>query len=769
MTNYSKTHRLAASVSLILGCAAAQAQTNSGADQSDGVGKIEEITVTANRREESLSDVPLSIVAMDQAMLDAKGVKGIDDISRLTPGITFAPSFQGSTNISIRGVSSRFGAPTTGIYLDDTPIQARPTGSGTSTNFYPSVFDLERVEVLRGPQGTLFGAGSVGGTIRFITPKPGLDKYSGYSRAEVGFTEGGDPSYEIGSAIGGPIVEDRIGFRLSGYHRTDGGWIDQIPGGGAPEPGHKNSNEANEHALRGAMTFRVTDDFQITPSIFYQKREFDDLDMYFRQASDPDSGRFVRRGPLQEPGDDQVQLYSLNMEYDLHGAVLVSSTSYMDRLQTIDSDYTGFYTNVFYGNYDLLLPTNNRLQSKSRNVQRGFTQEIRLQSDSPGAALQWVVGAFYQDGALHSRAKSVASPNGAQVYTAIFGVPPRSPVLPGEVIGAQDNGSEDSQYAAFGQIDYKVLPDVTLTLGARYAVTETTSTDAFDGPATNPAYTEVSQEDEPFTPRFGIKYEPSDSVMLYASAAQGFRLGGGNIPPNGRVISRCTAEVAALSDRTRTYDSDSIWNYEIGAKGRIGRMFSFDASAYQIDWKDIQNLVTLGCGWSFVANLGDARNQGFDATLTVQPLDGLSIEGTVSYNDAKFTRDGVIQGTTFVRKGDSLMVPPISYAAAVDYQFPVGNVEGYIHLDYQHQDGYRVPVALTGFSLDLLNPRREATDFASARVGARFSGLDLSLFVDNLTNSRNILSTMRDATYANFVRDTTYRPRTYGMTASYKF
>src|SRR6185312_9898612 len=194
-------------------------------------GALEEITVTAQRRTERIQDVPISISAFSSEQMDAQGVRDIDAIARLTPGITFQRTDARNTSassISIRGIASAAGAATTGIYIDDTPIQVRYLGAGGAAfNAFPQVFDLDRIEVLRGPQGTLFGAGSEGGTVRFITPQPNLTHTSAYVRSELGYTEGGDPSYEAGAAFGAPIIQDKVGFRVSAWFRRDGGWVDR--------------------------------------------------------------------------------------------------------------------------------------------------------------------------------------------------------------------------------------------------------------------------------------------------------------------------------------------------------------------------------------------------------------------------------------------------------------------------------------------------------------------------------------------------------------
>src|ERR1700736_5121421 len=188
-------------------------------------GGLEEIVVTATRREENISKAPISVTAFSQDMIDQKGIKDFQYVARFTPGVSIDTS--GTNAISIRGISSSGGAGTTGIYIDDTPIQSRALGFNPDDTL-PKTFDLDRVEVLRGPQGTLFGAGSEGGTVRYIMTQPSLTQFTSYARSEVSYTEGGAPSYEAGLAMGGPIINDTVGFRVSAWFRRDGGWIDQV-------------------------------------------------------------------------------------------------------------------------------------------------------------------------------------------------------------------------------------------------------------------------------------------------------------------------------------------------------------------------------------------------------------------------------------------------------------------------------------------------------------------------------------------------------------
>jgi len=238
---------------------------------------LEEIVVTATRREERLQDVPISISAFSQEKLDQQGLKSIDDLTRLSPGVAFSRNGMGSSanyndegsDLNIRGVDSTAGTSTVGIYVDDTPIQGRHIGFG-AVNAFPALFDLDRVEVLRGPQGTLFGAGAEGGALRFITPAPNLVKDSGYLRSEVSTTKNGDPSYEFGAATGGPLIDDVLGFRLSASYRRDGGWVDRVnytrtttdptdPTVNYAGTTEKASNYWETMSLRAALSWKASD------------------------------------------------------------------------------------------------------------------------------------------------------------------------------------------------------------------------------------------------------------------------------------------------------------------------------------------------------------------------------------------------------------------------------------------------------------------------------------------------------------------------------
>ncbi len=318
---------------------ASRAQEQTQGSEATG-GPLQEVIVTATRRAESLSRVPISVTALTQEALDDRGVKDFSEVARFTPGVNFDNS--GTNNISIRGISGTGGAGTTGIYLDDTPIQMRALAFNPDEAL-PKSFDIDRVEVLRGPQGTLFGAGSEGGTVRYITTQPSLTKTSIYSRAEFSSTQGGDPSYEAGVAVGGPLVQDKFGARLSVWYRKDGGWIDRIDPVTLATVDTK-ANHDETVLVRLAGLWAPSGHWSITPSIYYQDRARNDISTYWPLYSDPGAHRFVSADPSRRSSPDKFYLPSLKIEGDIGAARLISNTSYFHR-----QNQTGYEGTVLPG------------------------------------------------------------------------------------------------------------------------------------------------------------------------------------------------------------------------------------------------------------------------------------------------------------------------------------------------------------------------------------------------------------------------------------
>lgn len=738
-------------------------------EASAGALVLEEIIVTAQRRTQSLTDVPLSISAYDNVRLEQIGAKGIADIARITPGVSFGPAFLGTTNISIRGIASSVGTATTGVYIDDTPIQVRALGAGqNATNTYPRIFDLDRVEVLRGPQGTLFGAGSEGGTIRFITATPSLSEYSAHARAELGHTNGGDPSYELGAAGGGPIVADRLGFRVSAYGRREGGWIERIP-----FPGNTlaeaDSNEQDAVAANATFGFAATDSLTITPSLFYQREHRDDVTQYWKNLSDPAQGRLVSGMLLAQPATDEFYLPGLKIVWDLGDIALHSNTSYLERTRDAQGDYSFIVTQLLSGNYvgpRVPAPTN------FFNPQESFTQELRLQSADPDSRWVWVVGGFYQ--ALEQEAgQYVYIPQLEDLTQALFGLTALEtfggvPALADGLSYFGADTSRDEQLAGFGQVDYKLTDALTLTAGVRVAKAKFSYSNEQGGPFNGgPTGSTGDGSETAVSPKYGISYKAGDNVLLYASAAKGFRIGGSNTPVPRQP---CAADLAELgfTEPPPEYDSDTVWSYEAGSKATLfDNRLQVEASAFYIDWTDIQSVNNLlRCGFQLTVNRGSAVSQGVDLQVGVRPVRGLTLTAAAGYTEAEF----VETIPNLVTRGNKLPISPLHVSVSGDYSFPVfaSDGEGYVYAAYDYSSSY-----------DLLDPDRIGYDrfinhvpayrYATIRMGLRRSSWDVSVFVNNLFDYKDELFRMRDSGETELVHAVALRPRTVGVTATFRY
>ena len=753
---------------------------------------IGEILVTANRREQSVSKVPASIVAMGQVELDKQGVRSINDIAQITPGITFGQSSvlygTGQTSIAIRGVDSASGIPTTGIYIDDTPLQTRIGVSPSLSNPYPQVFDIERLEVLRGPQGTLFGSGSVGGAIRFILPGPEYRDTKFYGRTELATTQNGAMSYEAGVAGGAPIVEDKIGFRASVWYRHDGGYIDRLDRYSKAEL-DKDINSSNTLSSRLILGMKAGENLTITPSIFYQYQKIADGSRFELATSDLSKGDLkLSLNKVAEPLEDRFYLPALKMELDLGVATLVSDTSYFTRKTSSTSDDTTLNIALNAGITGDFPPgfENDTFFTANRTKQTAFTQELRLQDNSSSDRFNWIVGLFYQKSYVRDQfAGSVPRALDLINYGAALRDEPLTPSLTdifgvelyqGEFFVAQRNEHHDRQFAAYAQADYEIVPRVKLTAGARYTIANY----KFNGFTAGPLYSTEGRVDtgdttvRNLTPKFAASFQADKNNLFYVSAAKGIR-GPGVSPPVG---ARCADEAAAIGFdpyATLQLKPDSIWSYEIGSKNRLfGGKVAIDVSAYRIAWKNVQNMFNLPVCTVYAAlNLGDAQVDGFDLSITVKPVRQLTLGMSAAYTDARYTTEiPGLNGTTVRKAGEPFpRVAPWTIQLNGELTQPVDNAELYARADFSYSSRIRKPLDLDSVLTDPDLPRPPATSQLDMRVGGRIdrgdgSNVDVSLFVNNVTNSQPLLSLYHEIPGSVWYRSGTFRPRTIGATIS---
>lgn len=746
-----------------------------------------EIVVTAQRRSERLQDVPIAVSALGGDALQQQGARDIQDIARSVPGLVFTPgAFGKGGSPVIRGVASQVGAATVGLYIDDTPVQVRP--GQFSGNPSPQLFDIDRVEVLRGPQGTLFGASSMGGTIRYIMKQPSFSEFSGNVRAEVATQSDGAPNYEVGAAFGGPLSET-IAFRASAFHRRDGGYVDRIDRttGNVAEPG---VNSIDTTALRLAVEFRPAEGLRIQPSIFYQKSTRDDL-AFFNPALEGIRQDFV----TPQTGRDRFVMPSLMTEYEFGRVTLTSVTSYFDRRDAQRSDYSFLIPNLVFvplsgGAVGEVLPGFENYIAYGDNPvsQKVFTQEVRLASDESGP-FRWIVGGFYRHSkeATDQRIVDQTFDPAAQALfgltaNQVLGMIGAPPLLPGDVIFQSDSTTTEKQLAVFGEASYEILPALTLTAGVRISKSELSLEQNNDGPFAGGAVTITGkQKSTPITPKLSLSYKANSDFLLYASAQRGFRVGGVNqaVPSN-----LCAADIDALGGNApeTTYGSDSLWNYEAGVKSQFAdRRITFNAAAYRINWKNIQQNLTLpGCGFAYTDNLGSAQINGVEIEAGARPFEGLSINASVAYTDATFDGDvfsapNPVTGdpTVLALDGDRLPeVPRWTYSVSAEYRAPLDDMfDFYVRGDHQFVgDRFRtLPAGRAGYTPAVY----EAADYNVTNVRAGLSstdGMEVSLFVTNLFDKRPLIAAAtRFSPAVQTVRGTTLAPRTIGVTIGTDF
>jgi iron complex outermembrane receptor protein len=767
-------------------------QTAAEADTGGSV--LEEVTVTATRTEESLNRVPISVSVETRDAMDIKGIKDFSDIVRFTPGVSFDNS---ETNaIAIRGIASSGGSGTTGIYIDDVPIQMRALGFNPDDTLI-KVFDLDRIEILRGPQGTLFGSGSEGGTVRYITSQPDLQHSSLYARAETGFTISGAPSYEAGIAGGTPLIDGTLAIKASAYYRRDGGWIDRVdPTTLAVVDSNANHDETT--ALRVAAVLKPIDALTISPSFFYQDRQRNDVTIYWPTYSDPGSNKYISANPTASPEPDVFFVPALNVQLEAGPVRLISTTSYFHRND--QSDYEGTLYNLSYyqsigldeinpaGPGNLIpgfpivdgngvhLPaglTNYRAPNTVTNQQRNFTEELRLQNAEKDARVNWTVGFFMSLNRQFSF-EQIHDPMADAFWIQEFGTPiaayfgtPTNPdgssVLPYGDSYFNRLVSHDRQFAGFGEADVNLTDKLKLLIGARVAYTQFAIQSLSDGPQNggpSPANNSASQT--PFTPKLGLSYQADADNMFYATYAKGFRPGGGNPNvPGGAVCGQDFINLG-ISGAPPTYKSDTVQSFEVGAKNNVNHTVQLDTSIYYVKWNDIQqNVVPPICQIQWTQNLGKAVSKGFDIQADFDLGYGASLETSLGYTDAQYTADAFIGSSApgqvpVVSKGDAIVgengtaQAPWTATLGPQYKFTAFDHASFVRLDYEWSSGEKwLPASRdsrTGqydagaSNLPSLTLPLFSQHILSMRAGTQFDHLQLSIFADNLTNSHQIIN-----------------------------
>jgi len=799
---------LAPALLLGAGTALAADAANGAAAESNGA-SIDEVIVTATKQARELSKVPISISAYTQETMDERGIRDIGDIVAQTPGLDLGD--QGSNGvgdrISIRGIDSNSGAATTGVYIDDTPLQSRNNPVNLAGTVFPEVFDLERVEVLRGPQGTLFGAGAEGGVVRFITPAPSLREYNIYGRAEASFTAHGDPSVEAGAAFGGPLKDGVLGVRVSGWGRRTGGWIDRVSWQTGETSSKANWSEAG--GARAAVLWKLGDVWTATPSLLYQGSHDNDTPDYWSSLSDPQAGRLRNGYAARQQSTEHFTLPALKIEGDLGALQLTSITSFFYRTESNVSDVTNYDVAGALGavganGEDNIFPTVSSgapvldlfVGTTTQNV---FTQELRLQTTDAGAKLRWVAGLYYQNSRLND---TQAAPNplletmfneqqGGTAFSDYYYDPTTcvadcSGMLDGIYEYRGSEYSRDEQLALFGNVDWSVTRRLTFNAGLRVERSKSRFVAIEDGPVNNGTSVGGGAADAtPVTPKVGISFQQDADTLYYGSIAKGYRPGGGNshVPP------ACSLDLGniGLSAAPGNYDADYTWSYELGTKQRAaGGRLSVNASVYYIDWRQVQWYYFLpNCGYGIVFNLGHVKSSGFDLELNARLTQHLLGSLSVGYSDAKFQDTVALGGAPVVFNGQTLGQAPWTVYGSLEYRFSLDGRQGYyarVTDDYKSANNgpYLYQFADSAVYDPNLQPGPSSNQL-DVRLGRHWEGFDVSLFVANALDAAPAQVNPQATHYVGYDFNSgdpvsspiysyaTLRPRTIGITATLSF
>ncbi|MDP9066083.1 MAG: TonB-dependent receptor [Pseudomonadota bacterium] len=777
------------------GAAAATAAASSTVDT--GAGMLDEITITAQRREEKLDKVPISVTAFSQKVMDDLHIRSFNDLATIVPGLIVSnpvAGFQDSSDVAIRGIFSGGNAPTTQFYIDETPVAIRSLpAAGPSGSPRPLIFDLERVEVLRGPQGTLFGSSAMGGAIRYITPQPNLHEAGGFSKADFSYTDGGKPNYEVGAAFGSPLVADTAAFRVSGWFQKLGGFIDKED----PFTGQilqRRANSSRSYVVRAAVIWAPAEALSITPAFFIQQISQKDPSTYWLTfLPHPEPNGHVS-GALPEPSVDRLRVSSIAVKYDFSGVSFVSDTSYLQRDFVAIDDFTHGAEYILTGQpFVAGVPTSFHSYFNDKSFTHALQQEFRLSSQDPSARINWVAGLYYRR-AIQGLTQYI--PGSLDPVTLAFNGMTSLQYLgnPNYVIGDQVfNGytnyeTTDVSKAAFGEITLEILPRLKANVGAR--IDHSIIKDQHQisaGPANGLTYANKFLPDDtqnPITPRAGLTYQYTDTGMVYASAAKGYRAGGGN---GATAIGNqlCNASLAALglTSVPNSFTSDRLWSYELGAKDSLfNRRLAIQASAFYIKWNDIQTGVFLpSCAQAFTANRGKAVSRGFDLQIAAIPVEGLKLGANVGYTNAYYPNAnyGAPSVTGVVpllnAAGDKLVnVLPWTAAANAEFSHDIGALwsgsRAYMRLDYRWLGASNTQNPnVAGFD-PLTGPYQDAAySFLNVRLGAIHDGIDLSLYVENATRKDPRLSYTHDVFGDPMFYATAVRPLTAGITMFYRF
>lgn len=738
MKSMRKTVRilLLGGVGLTAIAGSAQAQVSPASPKESSSPDANEIIVTANRRAEAVQDVPAAVTAISQREIEARGIDSFEGFARSVPGLTMNQTTKNRAAFNIRGIATNVTGGNTqdpvSVYVNDMPVTDT---FGAIVQPDLRLFDVQRIEVLRGPQGTLFGSGSLGGTIRIITNKPDASKFEAAGRVDLGATEhGGGMRQRYDAMINVPLIEDRLALRVVGYYRNEDGWVKNITLG--------TRNDTIDWGGRASLLWTPTDSLSVKAEVFHQKSDPDDGDGW-----NPTLGKFRKASSIAEGRPLNLTNYNLDMDYNIDGfATLTSSTSYQKTHTAYQVDLGPL---LGAGTPSFIINTNSW-------DTRFFVQEVRMVSNTK-SRLQWVLGGFYINRKLSVPNYLISAPG----LNAMFGG-----LIGSDLYFQTDITTKSTELAGYADGTYEVIDGLKVRGGIRVfhttagyteknRVTLNFGTFAYDPPLSFANGGKGTNT----TWRAGLSYEPTRDLLFYANVSKGFRVGQVNanfgpsaVNPNDYVIPE-------------GYKPDSTINYEIGAKTSfLGGDVTLNLTGFYIDWKDIQiDGTRISDFRSFIANAGSASVKGVEAEITARPARGFNLYTTITVQDGKI--DSVPTNIIVpAAKGDRL--PGLArwkLSGGFEYRWDIGaDKQAYVRLDGQFTD--QSPNAFANGGLNPLYAIDSEYSTVDASIGVDTAWGNVAVYGENLTDNDAFI--LKNLTSPNAY--TTLRPRTFGIRVTYR-
>ena len=719
----------------------------------------DDVVVTATRRETRLLDTPISMTVVGGDTLQATAADGFSDFARQVPGLTAIDSGPGAQRYALRGLQSA-GEPEVGLYYDDIPMTGLPGGSLDTGDRQPDIklWDIDRIEVLRGPQGTLYGDGSMGGTLRIISKRPVLDSFQAAAQVTGAATaDGGGPSWRWNGMVNLPLANDTLAVRLAGYYRDEGGWIDnlvrsavtvrQVPGDGL--------NWEHTAGGRVSLLFKPNADLSVTAIAYYQDtRTGNSFDTYPQFTAPAD--RYVSAAFVRTPYTDQLQMYNLVVNDNLQWADLALNGAYESRAVDDTQDTTRYLLSLFGCNeYNwsvscLGAPVIPAASLEHQTVS-STSGEVRLVSRGQGP-LQWTVGSFLQSATTYRRGQIAQIDTAGRVQFNADGAAVSR-------LFARNNFDAFDKLAVFEESSYPLTHGLDAIVGLRWFHSYRSDEQVivqqfFPGEPTGPEPFQKFSQSELFK-KFELSYKLSADALVYAEGAQGFRSGGPNYP-------------GGFTTTAPPYRGDSLWDYEIGWKAAFtGGRIVWSGAVFRIDWSHLQQLVPTSL-FSYIANAGSARSDGFETQLQTPLYAGLALEAGASLANAHLVGPQPLSSNpaSQLYAGDRLAgAPRWTTNLGLTYTRPIaGALRATARLDYTWQSGSSDIVAVQNpayFSIP-------GSNLVALHLGLERDDRSVQLAIDNLCNSFVPLTAKAlDSNLAQSV--IAARPRTLGLTLSQKF